>query len=143
VEELRPAKKERRLVRMPLRQELPGALQELVRLERANVCRVRPAGRVPARAQRFAHGTCAVVLYKGHVPRIRPCVGLLYDTALAGSLDALTTPPYDIIDDADRDRYYAASPYNVVRLIRGRHLPGDDDITNRYERAARLLDEWR
>ncbi len=83
------------------------------------------------------------VLYKGHVPRIRPFVGLLYDTAVAGPLDALTTPPYDVIDETDRDRYYDASPFNAIRLIRGRHLPGDDETTNRYSRAATTLREWR
>jgi uncharacterized protein (DUF1015 family) len=77
------------------------------------------------------------------VPRIRPFTGLLYDPRVAGRLDELTTPPYDVIGEGDRDRYYAASPYNVIRLIRGRHEPDDDAVTNRYTRAAAWLAEWR
>lgn len=77
------------------------------------------------------------------MPRIRPFAGLLYDPAVAGSLDALTTPPYDVIDDGDVERYHGASPFNVVRLIRGRDLPGDDVVSNRYTRAADALGAWR
>jgi uncharacterized protein (DUF1015 family) len=45
-------------------------------------------------------------------------------------------PPYDVIDDAQRDRLYERSPYNVVRLILNRD-------TDRYASAAKAYAEWR
>jgi uncharacterized protein (DUF1015 family) len=77
------------------------------------------------------------------MPRIRPFVGLLYDPSVTGPLEAVTTPPYDAIDGPQRDRYLEASPYNVVRLILGRDLPGDGREVNRYTRAGDTLRRWR
>ena len=36
------------------------------------------------------------------------------------SLAQVVTQPYDKISPALQDRYYAASPYNLVRIILGR-----------------------
>jgi uncharacterized protein (DUF1015 family) len=77
------------------------------------------------------------------MPRIRPFVGLLYDPAVTGPLERVTTPPYDAIDGTQRNRYLEASPYNVVRLILGRDLPGDRAAVNRYTRAGDTLRRWR
>jgi uncharacterized protein (DUF1015 family) len=77
------------------------------------------------------------------MPRIRPFVGLLYDPDLAGRLDHVTAPPYDLIDALERDRLHALSPHNAVRLIRGRDRPGDERGSNRQTRAAATLTEWR
>jgi uncharacterized protein (DUF1015 family) len=70
---------------------------------------------------------------------LRPFRALRYaadDAALA----ALTSPPYDVIDDTERAQLLAQDPRNVVRLI----LPEDGpDGTSRYEVAARLLQEWQ
>src|SRR2546421_744896 len=43
----------------------------------------------------------------------------------------------------DRDRLYASSAHNVVRLILGKDEPGDSATENKYTRARRSLDEWR
>ncbi len=61
--------------------------------------------------------------------------------ALSGpALAAVTSPPFDVIDEEARVRLEAASPHNVVRLI----LPRDDaGPGSRYARAARTLAEWR
>jgi uncharacterized protein (DUF1015 family) len=58
---------------------------------------------------------------------------LHYDTAVAGPLDALVAPPYDVISDAERAEYLARSPHNVVHLT----LPDSE------EQAARELADWR
>lgn len=76
------------------------------------------------------------------MPIVRPFAGLWYDPARAGPLELLTTPPYDAITPGDQDRYYRASPYNVVRLILGRREPGDDGSANQYTRAASFLGSW-
>jgi uncharacterized protein (DUF1015 family) len=53
------------------------------------------------------------------------------------------TQPYDKISPAMQDRYYAASPYNLVRIILGRRDPGDNTEHNVYTRAASYFRDWR
>src|SRR5258708_36887325 len=42
-----------------------------------------------------------------------------------------------------KDRYYAASPYNLVRIILGRREPDDNTAHNVYTRAAAYGRDWR
>ncbi len=67
---------------------------------------------------------------------------LRYDPAFARP-EKVLTQPYDKISPEMQDRYYASSPYNLVRIILGHPDPGDDDRTNVYTRAADYLHEWR
>jgi uncharacterized protein (DUF1015 family) len=67
------------------------------------------------------------------VPTIRPVHALRYDTAVAGPLERLVAPPYDVISDEARLEYRNRSPYNVVHLT----LPDSP------ESAAEALVEWR
>jgi uncharacterized protein (DUF1015 family) len=53
------------------------------------------------------------------------------------------TQPYDKITPAMQDQYYAASPYNLVRIILGKSQPGDNDHENVYTRAAASLRLWQ
>jgi uncharacterized protein (DUF1015 family) len=55
----------------------------------------------------------------------------------------VVTQPYDKITPDGQDRYYAASPYNLVRLILGKREPSDDDRNNVYSRAAKFFGDWR
>jgi uncharacterized protein (DUF1015 family) len=55
----------------------------------------------------------------------------------------VVTQPYDKITAAMQDRYYAASPYNLIRVILGKHQPNDTDTENVYTRAASTLNTWR
>ena len=66
------------------------------------------------------------------MPEFRPFRGIRYRT---DELDAVTAPPYDVIDPDQRDALAQRSEHNSVRLI----LPGDGDG---YERAADLLHSW-
>lgn len=76
------------------------------------------------------------------MPEVRPFVGLLYDSAVAGPLDRLTAPPYDLISPEDQSRLYRASPYNVVRLDLGKDKTGDNASEDKYTRAATYLRSW-
>jgi uncharacterized protein (DUF1015 family) len=58
-------------------------------------------------------------------------------------VDHAVTQPYDKITTAMQDRYYEASPYNLVRIILGRREPDDNPANNVYVRAANHLQEWR
>src|SRR5271165_3949644 len=53
------------------------------------------------------------------------------------------TQPYDKITPAMQERYYQASPYNLVWIILGKRLPGDGDAENVYTRAAAAFQNWR
>src|SRR5208283_1987288 len=53
------------------------------------------------------------------------------------------TQPYDKITPAMQERYYQASPYNLIRIILGKRLPGDGDAENVYTRAASTFQNWR
>jgi uncharacterized protein (DUF1015 family) len=57
-------------------------------------------------------------------------------------LDRVVTQPYDKIDADMQERYYAASPYNLVRIIRGRQNPADTPRDNVYSRATRDFHDW-
>src|ERR1700723_2614695 len=59
------------------------------------------------------------------------------------SLAQVVTQPYDKITSALQDRYYAASPYNLVRIILGRHEADDNPANNVYSRAASYFSDWR
>jgi uncharacterized protein (DUF1015 family) len=53
------------------------------------------------------------------------------------------TQPYDKITPAMQERYYQASPYNLVRIILGKRLPEDGDTENVYTRAKAAFQNWR
>jgi uncharacterized protein (DUF1015 family) len=58
-------------------------------------------------------------------------------------LQQVVTQPYDKITPAMQERYYQASPYNLVRIILGKRLPGDGETENVYTRAAASFQNWR
>jgi uncharacterized protein (DUF1015 family) len=55
----------------------------------------------------------------------------------------VVTQPYDKITSAMQERYYQASPCNLVRIILGKRLPGDGETENVYTRAAASFQNWR
>jgi uncharacterized protein (DUF1015 family) len=55
----------------------------------------------------------------------------------------VVTQPYDKITDEMQEGYYQASPYNLVRIILGKRLPGDGESENVYTRAAAAFKSWR
>lgn len=65
---------------------------------------------------------------------VRPFRALRY--AEGTDLDAVTSPPYDLLDDKLIEDLAAKDPHNVVRLIASAKDPKS------HERAAEALDEW-
>ncbi|HEY7456986.1 MAG TPA: DUF1015 domain-containing protein [Solirubrobacterales bacterium] len=77
---------------------------------------------------------------------VRPIYATHYDLEIAGSLQDVAAPPYDVIDAEMRAELLARSPYNAVAIDlpkpygeSGPQETGDDP----YARAARTMDEWR
>jgi uncharacterized protein (DUF1015 family) len=73
---------------------------------------------------------------------IHPFRAFRYDP-LQLSISQVATQPYDKITSALQDRYYAASPYNLVRIILGRREENDNAVNNVYSRAAGYFRDWR
>jgi len=73
---------------------------------------------------------------------IVPFRALRYDSQRV-SPSAVVTQPYDKITPKMQDGYYAASPYNLVRLILGKREEQDDEKRNVYTRAADFFQDWR
>ena len=73
---------------------------------------------------------------------ILPFRALHYDPRKITDLGAVVTQPYDKISPEMQARYYDLSPYNLVRIIRGRALPEDGPANNVYVRAARDFQAW-
>ncbi len=71
--------------------------------------------------------------------RVEPLRALHYDPAVAGPLQHLAAPPYDVIDAEQRAELAARAPHNVVSI----DLPEDPDGGDRYAHAAALLRAWR
>lgn len=71
-----------------------------------------------------------------------PFRALRYDLQQV-SASQVVTQPYDKITPAMQERYYAASPYNLVRIILGRRQPDDNTTHNVYTRAAAFSRDWR
>ena len=72
---------------------------------------------------------------------IAPFRALRFDPTRVKPAEAITQP-YDKITPEMQARYYAASPYNIVRIILGKRepdIPGD----NVYTRASRFYRDWR
>ena len=72
---------------------------------------------------------------------IQPFRAYRYDTRRVALKDALTQP-YDKITPAMQDAYYAASPYNLITIEKGRTAPDDTPANSVYTRAAAKVDEW-
>lgn len=72
---------------------------------------------------------------------IQPFRALRYDLGQVSAAQVVTQP-YDKITPAMKERYYAASPYNLVRIILGRREP-DEPGNNVYTRAADFGRVWR
>lgn len=71
------------------------------------------------------------------MPEFKPFRGIRYDTSRS-PIEAVTAPPYDVIDADDRAALLARDPHNVVRI----DLPDEADGPGRYEAAARTFDAW-
>jgi uncharacterized protein (DUF1015 family) len=74
------------------------------------------------------------------VAQFLPFRGTRYDAGALGpdGIAAVVAPPYDVIDDDERERLLRRAPHNSVRLI----LPGGDE-SQRYAAAAGDYATWQ
>ena len=73
---------------------------------------------------------------------IKPFRGFHYTNRLLNNACNIIAPPYDVISEKKQEYHYDQSPKNVIRLILGKELSGDNEKNNRYTRANEFLSLW-
>ncbi len=73
---------------------------------------------------------------------IRPFRGVRYNPEEIPDLSAVISQPYDRVRHGLQDKYYRQSPYSIVRIIKGKEEPGDDENHNVYTRARDYYQTW-
>jgi len=73
---------------------------------------------------------------------IRPFRGVRYNPEKIPDLSTVISQPYDRVRHGLQDKYYAQSPYTIVRIIKGKEEPGDDETNNVYTRARDYYRSW-
>jgi len=74
---------------------------------------------------------------------VRPFAAIRFDhTKTGGDLSALIAPPYDVLDQSDKDALLAKSDHNIVAVDLPHLPPKSAGPPECYERAARTLASW-
>ena len=74
--------------------------------------------------------------------RIFPIKGIMYNSELDNDLGKFLSPPFDVVDDNDKNKLYAISEYNVIRLENGKSFISDNNDENKYTRSSKFLNDW-
>jgi len=74
---------------------------------------------------------------------IEPFKGTRYNQDKIQDFSKVVAPPYDVISKDEQDELYKMSEYNIVRMLLGKDLAGDDENENKYTRAKKYLKTWQ
>ncbi|MDD5558603.1 DUF1015 domain-containing protein [Candidatus Methylomirabilis sp.] len=74
---------------------------------------------------------------------IAPFRGLRYNPDRVKDLSLVMAPPYDVISPEGQRAFHARHEQNVIRLILGEALAGDDEARNQYSRAGDYFRRWQ
>ena len=74
--------------------------------------------------------------------RIFPIKGIMYNSELDNDLGKFLCPPFDVVNDNDKNKLYALSEHNVIRLENGKTFISDDNDENKYSRSSKFLNDW-
>ncbi|MHC4682250.1 MAG: DUF1015 family protein, partial [Planctomycetota bacterium] len=69
--------------------------------------------------------------------QVEPFKAFRFDASVVGDVGGCIAPPYDVINDAQRER-----EHNLVRIIKGKTSATDNGQNNPYTRAAGYLGRW-
>ncbi|MEE9240200.1 MAG: DUF1015 domain-containing protein, partial [bacterium] len=73
---------------------------------------------------------------------IRPFRAVRHAKVPSDEMGDVTSPPYDVITPELRRVFHARHPHNVVRLIQGETLEGEENDEGRIGRAASWISQW-
>jgi len=74
--------------------------------------------------------------------QIEPFKAFRFDAGVVGDVGDCIAPPYDVINDNQREQLYEKSKHNLVRIIKGKTNTSDNGQDNQYTRAADYLSHW-
>ena len=74
--------------------------------------------------------------------RIFPIKGIMYNSELDNDLGKFLCPPFDVVNDNDKNKLYALSEHNVIRLENGKSFISDDNDENKYTRSSKFLNDF-
>ncbi len=74
---------------------------------------------------------------------IRAFHALRYANIAPEEMGEVSSPPYDVFTPAIRRSFYERHPLNIVRLIQGEILEGEEEDAGRVGRAVEYLRNWR
>lgn len=70
--------------------------------------------------------------------QIKPFKAVIYNQEKITNLAKVTCPPYDIISTKDQQYYHELNPYNLIHILLGKDISGDD----KYKRAGKYFRQW-
>ena len=70
--------------------------------------------------------------------KIKPFRAVIYNQEKIKNISSVVCPPYDIISGQEQQRYSDLSPYNLIHILLGKDIPGED----KYRRAADYFRDW-
>jgi uncharacterized protein (DUF1015 family) len=73
---------------------------------------------------------------------IKPFKAYRFNEAVVGDVGACIAPPYDVISEQQQQQLYESSSYNIVRIIRSKAQPGNNNRNNVYTRAEGYFNDW-
>jgi len=65
-----------------------------------------------------------------------------FDESVVGDVGRCIAPPYDVINSDQQEQFYRKSEHNIIRIIKGKTRPSDNNGDNVYTRAAEYLSRW-
>ncbi len=74
---------------------------------------------------------------------VRAFRALRYSNIAPEEMGDVSSPPYDVFTPEIRRSFYERHPLNIVRLIQGEILEGEDGDAGRVGRAVEYLENWR
>ena len=77
------------------------------------------------------------------MPDVIPFISTKFNSKVIGDLSKVLTPPYDVISPQEQDDYYKTHEHNLIRIVLGKDLAGDDDENNKYIRASNHFRDWK
>jgi uncharacterized protein (DUF1015 family) len=69
---------------------------------------------------------------------IKGLKAVIYNREKIKDLSSVVCPPYDVISPAKQEYYHQASPFNLIHIILGKDIPGED----KYLRAGNYFNDW-
>ncbi len=70
--------------------------------------------------------------------KIKPFRAVIYNQEKIKNIASVVCPPYDVISSQEQQHYHDLSPYNLIHILLGKDVPGED----KYRRAAGFLSDW-